>query len=190
MFEGLKGQFNELENELAKIREGALKKPSAEPSGEAPKISEPPAKEEPKIKDRSVIEKAMQKVKPPEAPKKDEEVPGFPRVSKVPEDKTKARPGVPSDTDFLKAQPTKLPEETSVLEGLKVPEAPKAPVPGVPPVPGIPPVPGVPPGTFKLTNVNKPKEPEKPKEKDKTKSKRETLIPGFHPKEQPPEISP
>ena len=98
-----------------------------------------------------------------EEAKASEEIPGFPQQKDV---KIDTKQGVPSDTDFLKAQPQppQKTEETPFKEDTIVPE-----------------------GTFKLTNVNKPAsqtraEYKKPQEKDKSKSKRETLIPGFHPK--------
>jgi len=69
------------------------------------------------------------------------------------------------------------------------PEPPKpAPPKPEPPKPEGP-VGDIPEGTFKLTNVNKPAPPasgdekKENKDKEKSKSRRETLIPGFQPKE-------
>jgi hypothetical protein len=71
--------------------------------------------------------------------------------------KAELRQGVPSDTDFLKASSPQKPAEVT---------------------------PEIPDGTFKLTNVNKPQGTVPVDEKkDKSKSKRETLVPGFQPKE-------
>ena len=65
---------------------------------------------------------------------------------------------MPSDTDFLKANPPQKPADAAAAE--------------------------IPDGAFKLTNVNKPAgDSSGRRKKDKSKSKRETLIPGFQPKE-------
>jgi archaellum component FlaC len=94
MFDGLKGQYNEIEAELQKVREDALKKkePKSEP------ISEPKPEPKPEVKPE---------VKPeikPEVKQEHEEIPGFPKQADV---KIGIGQGVPKDTDFLKAEPAK-----------------------------------------------------------------------------------
>lgn len=182
MHEGLKGQYNELEAELQKIHqpkvEPKIEQPKAEPKIEQPKAEpkvepkvEPrPEPPKPEVKIETKIEPKPQpkpeiKPEPKSEVKTPEEIPGFPKQKDA---KIDIKQGVPSDTDFLKAQPQppqKTEETPPGKEDTIVPE-----------------------GTFKLTNVNKPAsqipaEPKKPQEKDKSKSKRETLIPGFHPKD-------
>jgi len=151
------------------------------PKVEPPKV-EPPKPQPPKVEPPKVEPPKPEppKVEPPkpEPPKK--ELKPAPPIDFAPEpsDKSKGGPGVgftkqelkggaPSDTDFLKAGPA--PKKADGLAG------------------------GVPEGAFKITNVNKPAPPSPPspppkkdadvKDKAKDKSKRETLIPGFHPKE-------
>jgi hypothetical protein len=186
MHEGLKGQYNELEAELQKVHqpkiepkvESKVEQPKAEPKVEQPKAEPKPEPSKPEVKIETKVEPKPQpkpdiKPEPKPEPKLEikpavrapEEIPGFPKQKDA---KIDIKQGVPSDTDFLKAQPQPLQktEETPPRkEDTIVPE-----------------------GTFKLTNVNKPAsqipaEPKKPQEKDKSKSKRETLIPGFHPKD-------
>lgn len=177
LYEGLKGQFDEVEGELGKVREEAFKKgatkkeepkptPQEKPEEEKTK-EEKPKEEKPKEEKKELpkpeSKKEIAEEKAPEV-KQPEEIPGFPKQADV---KVETKGGVPSDTDFLKAQPPKKPEG------------------------GIPGLPDIPEGAFKLTNINKPapksKEPQKPEGKDKGKSKRETLIPGFHPTKENPE---
>ncbi|MGE5280243.1 MAG: hypothetical protein ACM3L6_05835 [Deltaproteobacteria bacterium] len=75
--------------------------------------------------------------------------------------KNAEKQGVPRDTDFMQPGP-----KPPASEGA---------------------IPGVPEGAFRITNVNKPAPPAQakgaPEKKDKAKSNRETLIPGFQPKE-------
>ncbi|MBI5873460.1 MAG: hypothetical protein HZB36_04875 [Candidatus Omnitrophica bacterium] len=86
MFDGLKGQYNEIEAELQKVREDALKK--KEPKNEP--ISEP--RPEPKLEQKLEVK--------PEVKPEHEEIPGF---QKQPDVKIGIRQDVPKDTDFLKA---------------------------------------------------------------------------------------
>lgn len=176
LYEGLKGQFDEVESELTKVREEAFKKEKGAPKKEEPKpvVEEKPEEEKPKEEKKELpkpeemeelpkleSKKEIAEENAPQA-KQYEEIPGFPKQADV---KIETRQGVPSDTDFLKAQPPKKSEEGTLAD--------------------------MPEGAFKLTNVNKPaqksKEPQKPEGKDKGKSKRETLIPGFHPLKEHPE---
>jgi predicted nucleic acid-binding Zn-ribbon protein len=164
VYEGLKGQYNELEAEIQKIREGALnksepvkmtapkleppifEKPQAAPAPEAPPLVAPlvplpkpiPPVAQPAFPVAPTASPAAPKSVPPQ---KSDELPGFPKPS---ETKIELKQGVPSDTDFLKAQASAGPEK---------------------------------------------KEPEKKTpEKDKaSKFKKETLIPGFQPKKDHPE---
>ncbi len=125
---------------------------------EAPKPEPPKAVEQPKLE--------LPKAQPPmvEPPKVEPPKIEPPKVeaAKVEVTKVDIKKDVPSDTDFLKAGPAKKTDE---------------------PLPGAPGA--IPEGAFKLTNINKPSAPPKPQDKDKSKSKRETLIPGFQPKEHP-----
>jgi len=145
MYEGLKLQFDEIEAELQKAHEPPKKIEAPKP--ELPKIEQPepePLKIEQPEPEPLKIEEPK-----PEPPKAE--------VDKVDITKVDIKKDIPSDTDFLKAGPSKKTDE---------------------PMPGA-----IPEGAFKLTNVNKPSNPPKPQ--DKQKSKRETLIPGFQPKERP-----
>lgn len=192
MFDGLKGQFDELENELQRVRMSGEAKPlKAEPpkaelpKAELPKV-EPPKSEPPKVeppKPESPKPEPPKKVEPPRAeppkkveppkpeppkaaPPKHEEIPGFP-TKQQPGAKIDASQPVPSDMEFLKAVPPAKKEEPPKTPAADIAE-----------------------GAFKLTNVNKPSPSasEAPDtKKDKAKSKKETLIPGFHPKEEHPE---
>jgi len=194
MFDGLKGQFDELENELQRVRMGEqVKPPKAEPPKAEPPKAEPPKAEPPKAeppKAESILKQPLvfkkeekpaslkeiaapaKEDKPQEVAKKQadtlglsqkhEDIPGFPL--KQPGAKADAKQPVPSDMEFLKAVPPEKKEDN-----------PKAPVADVSE------------GAFKLTNVNKPSPPASQTpdaKKDKAKSRRETLIPGFHPKEE------
>ena len=197
MFDGLKGQFDELENELQRVRMGEqVKPPKAEPpkveppkveppkaeplKAEPPKVeppkAEPVSKKEEKPASLKEIAAPVKESKPQETPKKPadtfglfqkhDEIPGFP--SKQPGAKADAKQPVPSDMEFLKAVPPEKKEEPPKVLSADIAE-----------------------GAFKLTNVNKPSSPASPQapdaKKDKAKSKKETLIPGFHPKEEHPE---
>jgi hypothetical protein len=148
MYEGLKLQFNEIEAELQKAHE-------------PPKKAEAPKPEPPKIEQPKPLEPPKAELPRSELPKIEQPKPDQPRseAAKVEVTKVDIKKDVPSDTDFLKAGPSKQTDE---------------------PMPG-----SIQEGAFKLTNVNKPANPPKPQDKDKQKSKRETLIPGFQPKEHP-----
>ncbi len=159
MYEGLKGQFAELEAELQK---GPAKPKSPETGDKPPEPPkpQPPKPEPPKPEPPKPEPPKPQPPKPeppkPEPPKPEPPETGGPGVGFTKEELKK---GVPSDTDFLKAKPAPKPEGPAA---------------------------DVPEGTFKITNVNKPappKDEDKDKEKKKPKSNRETLIPGFQPKE-------
>jgi predicted nuclease with TOPRIM domain len=213
MFDGLKGQFNELENELEKIGMGQVKPPKVEPlkvepqKVEPPKVKPPKAepilkqpqelKKEAKTESLRGVEQPPKESKPqevprkqvddawlskkqeepktetkqdlpkkPDLPKSQAEIPGF--VPKQPSTKTDTKLSVLSDMEFLKAAPPK--KEETAPSATDIPE-----------------------GTFKLTNVNKPTAPtpQAPDaKKDKDKSKKETLIPGFHPKDEKPSSPP
>lgn len=177
VLDGLKGQYGELEAELIKVREGALKKqapldqkiepekesgtgvkmgPVVQPGPEVNPEVDPAAAAQTEPKAESVP-KSESKGEPRPGP---QEIPGFPKQT---EDKVGINSsGVPSDMDFLKTEsPQKKEEGPGIL--------------------------GIPEGAFKLTNVNKPAVPPE-KDKDKGKSKREVLIDGFHPK--PPHSEP
>ena len=159
----LQGELSLRESELEKTTEmyEGLKLQFNEIEAELQKAHEPPKKVE------------APKPEPPKAepPKLELPKPSFPNVEppkpeaanteapKVEVTKIEIKKDVPSDTDFLKAGPAKKTDE---------------------PMPGA-----IQEGAFKLTNINKPSNPPKPQDKDKQKSKRETLIPGFQPKEHP-----
>lgn len=145
MYEGLKLQFNEIEAELQKMHEPPKKveAPKAEPSKAEQQKPEPPKIEQPK----------------PEPPKAETLNPDPAKVKASKPFAIEIKKDVPSDTDFLKAEPPKKTDE---------------------PMPGA-----IQEGAFKLTNVNKPSNTPKPQDKDKQKSRKETLIPGFQPKEHP-----
>ncbi|MFA5039339.1 MAG: hypothetical protein WC732_06630 [Candidatus Omnitrophota bacterium] len=239
LYEGLKGQYDELEAEVQKLREAQIKikaeTPKAEPANkpvQAPEASElpkpeipkaePPKAESPKAeppkpelpKAESLLPEAPKAGLPegqafpgesakPETPKNDpapkpgpfslrdagpkgpqaaepraqqpkpsgntaDEIPGFPKADQT---KVDIKKDVPGDVEFFKVQPKKEDEASGETEA-----------------------------PFKLTNVNKPSAPAaQPSEKkdaaagsqqkppEKSKTKRETLIPGFQPKEDKPE---
>lgn len=147
----LQGELSLMESELKKTTEmyEGLKLQFNEIEAELQKAHEPPKKADaPK----------------PEPPKIDEPKPEAANAEapKVEVTKIEIKKDVPSDTDFLKAGPSKKTDE---------------------PLPGA--AGAIQEGAFKLTNINKPSNPTKPQDKDKQKSKRETLIPGFQPKEHP-----
>jgi hypothetical protein len=191
MLEGLKGQYSELETELIKAREEALKKqPSSEPKIEPKKEPDPGVKTVSEVKAEVKVEaKPEVKVdmKPEAGPEVKSEARPEVKSEARPEVKSEARPaasvkvepkiepkvdpapkpgtsssGIPSDIDFLKTETPQKKDEGSGVAG-------------------------IPEGAFKLTNVNKPAAPPE-KDKDKNKSKKEVLIDGFHPK--PPHSEP
>lgn len=136
-----------------------------------------------------------------ESVKKEDEIPGFPKKEAV---KLDAKKDVPSDTDFLKAGPAQ--KETQAPPGVEVPPGafkltpPEKPhddagvkkqdkVAGDqnPPAESRKPASQtLPEEKIEKTKPSQNKEEDKPSPKppDKEKSKRETLIPGFHPKDQ------
>jgi len=157
----LQGELSLMESELKKTTEmyEGLKLQFNEIEAELQKAHEPPKKVEAPKPEPPKIEQQPEppKVEPPKA-----EVPKIePPKPEPPVQVTKVdiKKDVPSDTDFLKAGPSQKIDE---------------------PVPGA-----IQEGAFKLTNINKPSIPPKPQDKDKQKSKKETLIPGFQPKEHP-----
>lgn len=187
MFDGLKGQYAELDNEIQRVRMEQASKTKEE----APKPPEPiksagvipvviPVKETPAVQKPAEpplapavpkAEPVQPPVKPVEPPapaaivkpaflsKAPEPLPAVP-LEKKPVDLPGSPKDVPSDTDFLKAQPPSKPADM---------------------------VADIPDGAFKFTNVNKPsaEAPGEPK-KEKKNPKKETLVPGFHPKDKTP----
>ncbi len=169
MFEGLKGQFSEMEAELQKTKEELFRRDEALKKAVSSSQVIEPKKEEPAKNEKG-----------------GQEIPGF---SSYAETKVDIKSGVPKDTDFLSAQPSKKdtdnediafkftninrPSSTGGREDRKEEDvvAPPAeqekkdeqapntalPLKSEPPAAGV-------------------------KEKDKTKLKKETLIDGFHPK--------
>ncbi|MFH0941018.1 MAG: hypothetical protein V1840_04100 [Candidatus Omnitrophota bacterium] len=164
----LQGELSLMESELEKTTEmyEGLKLQFNEIEAELQKAHEPPKKVEAPKPEPPKTEEPK-----PEPLKVEQPKPSFPNVEppkseaanaeapKVEVTKIEIKKDVPSDTDFLKAGPAKKTDE---------------------PMPGA-----IQEGAFKLTNINKPSNPPKPQDKDKQKSKRETLIPGFQPKEHP-----
>ncbi len=151
--------YDGLKGQLAEL-EAEPPETGGKPPKPRPPMSEPP-KPEPVRPEPP--KPAPTKPEPPKPespkPKPPEDSRGGPGVGFT---KSELKQGIPSDTDFLKAKPAPKPEG---LAG------------------------DIPEGTFKITNINKPEPPpssedeKRKKDTQNPKPNRETLIPGFQPKE-------